>query len=251
MNMIHGKKILGLIPARGGSRGLPGKNIKKLCGKPVIAWTILAAQGSRYLDDLVFSTDSPEIAKVARRWGVEVPFLRPGELAQDDTESSAVLIHALDFLEAEGRKYDYVILLEPTSPLRETSDIDRGMEVLDEFHDRADSIVSVCRVEAAHPVFDVRINDQGLLQTYLPQDDFQPLRRQDIEELYFFEGTIYISKTDAYREKKTFYHQRTLPYIVPKEKSLELDDRMDFICIEALLRNRLKKTRPSAAPARS
>jgi len=126
--MLNDSKILGIIPARGGSKGLAGKNIRELCGKPLLVWTIRQALASQYLDDLIVSTDSQEIAEIAKQNGVEVPFLRPAELARDDSPSADAVIHVLDRLYQSGKTYDYVALLEPTSPLRKRNDIDVAIE---------------------------------------------------------------------------------------------------------------------------
>ncbi|CEO88250.1 acylneuraminate cytidylyltransferase family protein [Syntrophaceticus schinkii] len=126
--MYKGKKILGLIPARGGSKGLPGKNIKPLCGKPLIAWAIEQGLASKYLDKVIVSTDDEEIAKVSRSFGAEVPFMRPGELATDAAKTIDVVVHALEFLKQRGGlEFDYLALLEPTSPLRKNGDIDKSI----------------------------------------------------------------------------------------------------------------------------
>lgn len=227
-------KILAIIPARGGSKGLPGKNIKPLCGKPLIGWTIEQAKASKYITEIYVSTDSAEIAEVAESFGVKVPDLRPAELASDTAPSSGFVVYTLEKLAREGKVFDYVILLEPTSPLRETSDIDRSIEML-EAHPDAESIVGVCKTECAHPAFLTRI-DRGLLQPY--QGDMAAIRRQELDELYFFEGTVYVSRTEAFLKKHGFYHDKTLPYIVPKWKSFEIDDAEDWFIIESILKNK-------------
>lgn len=237
--MYKNKRILGVIPARGGSKGLPGKNIRPLNGKPLIAWTVQAALKSKYLDETIVSTDSPKIAAVARKWGAAAPFLRPKELSTDKAKSIDVLVHALGFLKAQGEEYDYIIMLEPTSPLREASDIDRSIEMLINNKVGAVSIVGVSQVEAAHPAFDVVVNRRGLIAPYL--GDFKKAgRRQDLSVLYFFEGTVYVSSVPELLKRKSFYHDKTLPYIVPRWKSLEIDDLLDLLCAETILKN-LKK----------
>jgi len=234
--MYKNKRVLGLITARGGSKGLPGKNIMPLAGKPVIAWTIEAALKSKYLDDLVLSTDDKRIAVAGRKYGAEVPFLRPKYLATDRSTSMEVVLHALSWLQQNGREYDYLVLLEPTSPLRESGDIDKAISILAENKVGAVSIVGVSRVEAAHPVFDVKLNKKGLLVPYV--GSFKAAgRRQDITELYFFEGTVYVSEVEALKKRKSFYHEKTLPYIVPRWKSIEIDNIGDLICAEAMLKN--------------
>lgn len=237
--MYKKKRILGVVPARGGSKGLPGKNIRSLNGKPLIAWTIQAGLKSKYLDKVIVSTDSPKIAAVAEKWGALVPFLRPKILSTDKAKSIDVLFHALQFLKERGDEYDYIIMLEPTSPLREVGDIDRSIEMLMRNKVGAVSIVGVSQVEAAHPAFDVTIDQHGLISPYL--GDFKKAgRRQDLSALYFFEGTVYVSLVPELLKRKSFYHDKTLSYVVPRWKSLEIDDLIDLLCAETILKN-LKK----------
>jgi len=236
--MINGRSVLAIIPARGGSKGLPGKNIRELAGRPLVGWPIQAAKRSTYVDRVVVSTDDYEIAKVAQEQGAEVPFLRPKELAQDTSTTFSVLEHAIEHFKKVEKVYEYCLLLEPTSPLTQSSDVDQALERLDENRDVADSIVGVSKVEAAHPTFDVTINEKGLIKPYLP-DGFSKIgRRQDLDDLYYFEGSLYISKITVLLQKKTFYHERTLPYIVPRWMAFEIDELVDFICIEAIMKNR-------------
>jgi len=235
--MINNKRVLVIVPARGGSKGLPKKNILNLCGKPLIAWPIITARTSRYIDNVVVSTDDLQIAKEAEKYGASVPFIRPKELATDTATTFSVLEHAIEFLKNEGDCYDYIVLREPTSPLTESEDIDKALEILVSKRKIADSIVGVCKVEATHPAFDVVINDNGTLKPFMYDDFSRPLRRQDISDLYFFEGSLYISDTEVLLREKTFYHDRTLPYIMPRYKSLEIDEQIDFIFVEAVLNN--------------
>lgn len=235
--MINDKKVLAIIPARGGSKGLPGKNIKELCGKPLVAWPIDAAKSSLYVDKIIVSTDDPQIADIARREGAEVPFLRPKELAADNSTTISVIAHAINFLSEIGETFEYCILLEPTSPLTEGYDINRAFELLESMRTKADSIVGVSEVVSTHPVFDARINQEGLITPYVGEDFSGAGRRQDIEKLYFFEGSLYISDVKTLLEKQTFYHSRTLSYIVPNWKAFEVDDMVNLICIEAIMKN--------------
>lgn len=234
--MISDKKVLSIIPARGGSKGLPGKNILPLAGKPLLAWSILAAKKSKYIDKCIISTDDKEIAKVANSYDCEVPFLRPSELALDETSSFEVVEHAIQFYKRNNCEFDYIILLEPTSPLRNSKDIDDALERLVSNYKIADSIVGVSKVEESHPVFDVRINRNGLISPYASKS-FNSFRRQDIEPLFFFEGSLYISKTKTLLNEKNFYHERTLPFIIPKWKSIEIDEMLDMVIAEAIIKN--------------
>ena len=229
--------MLGVITARGGSKGLPGKNIRPLLGKPLIAWSIEHGKESHYIDAVVVSTDDEAIARIARASGAEVPFMRPAELASDTATTVDTLVHALDFLDARGRHYDILVLLEPTSPLREATDIDRALEAL-LANPKAESIVGVARVDATHPAFLVRLDD-GFIRPYAPQA-FGVQRRQDLDDLFFFEGSVYAAYTASLRTRRGFYHEATLPFVVPKYKSFEVDELVDFVVVEALMAARTK-----------
>lgn len=228
--MINDKKILAIIPARGGSKGLPGKNIKDLCGKPLIFWSIDAAKSSKYIDEIIISTDDNEIVSVLQERGIQVPWIRPSYLASDEAKSIDVIIHALE--KSLNGPHDILVLLEPTSPLRDCDDIDKAIEML-ESNNEATSIVGVCKTEDSNPAFLVNIKN-GFITSYL--DDYTVKRRQDIEPVYFYEGSVYASYSDELIKKKSFYHSNTIPYEVPKWKSLEIDDIYDFIMVEAIMK---------------
>ena len=231
--MIDGKKVLGVIPARGGSKGLPGKNIREINGRPLIAWSIRAAQGSRLLDRTIVSTDDKDIAGVARTFGCEVPFMRPSELASDTANSTDVALHALEACQVEDGEYGFLVFIEPTSPLRTSDDIDAALELLAS-HPRAESIVSVAQAEAAHPAFCLTTAPDGLIK---PLDsEIKSLRRQDLSEVYFPEGTIYISKVPPLVRRRSFYHELTLAYPVERYKQFEIDEEMDLVMVEALMK---------------
>jgi CMP-N,N'-diacetyllegionaminic acid synthase len=233
--MKNNWKVLILVTARGGSKGLPGKNIRSLLGKPLIAWSIEAGLSAPSTDELVVSTDDEGIAQVARAAGARVPFMRPAELAGDNASSIDVVLHAINWLTAADEHYDVVVLLEPTSPLRESVDIEAALELMAEQH--AGAVVSVCRAESLHPAFMYRRNADGRLQPFLER---QPtgLRRQEIEPLYFLEGTVYASRIDVLRARRSFYHADTVGYEVPRWKSLEIDELDDFLMVEALLKHK-------------
>ena len=236
--MIDGLRVLALVPARAGSKGLPGKNIRPLLGKPLLAWPIEAARASRYVDRVVISTDSVEFAALAQAAGADVPFLRPAEHASDTAPSIAFIEHALDTLAAAGDRFDLLVLLEPTSPLTEAADIDAALEALVAARPQAESIVGVTALVSTHPAFAVRLDAQGLMQPYAAASFGLLPRRQDTEPLYSLDGSLYISTVEAIRRERGFCHARTLPFITPRWKSFEVDDLVDFICIEAILANR-------------
>lgn len=235
--MINDKKILGIVPARGGSKGLPRKNIISLCGRPLLGWPIQTAKGSRFIDRVIVSTDDYEIAEKAIEQGAEVPFIRPAALASDKASSFSVVEHALSFLTAKGDIYDYIVLLEPTSPLTESEDIDAALEILHKSREIADSIISVSKMEGAHPAFNVVIQETGIIVPFCSSEFSSPIRRQDISDVYFFDGSLYISDVKVYLERKTFCHEKTLAYVTPKWKSIEVDDIVDLICVEAIIKN--------------
>ncbi len=231
-------KVLTVVPARSGSKGLPGKNIKTLIDKPLLAWSIEQGLASRYVDKVIVSTDSEEIAAIAIKYGASVPFLRPGHLAKDETSTADVLIDLIETLEKGGEFFDYILLLEPTSPLRETSDIDNAFNNLLNTPN-AKSIVGVCKVESQHPLFCVGLTDHGFLRS---ENNFKVLRRQDIDPLFFYEGSLYISEINLFKQLKNFYHNNSLGYIMPKWKSFEIDDEVDFLICETLLKSKLNGT---------
>lgn len=236
--MIDGKRVLALVPARRGSKGLPLKNIRLLHGMPLLAWPIAAARASNCIDRVVISTEDAEFAALAQTAGADAPFLRPAELASDTAPSIDFILHALDALEAAGDRYDYLVLLEPTSPLTEAADIDAALATLHSKRAIAEAIVGVSALVSTHPAFAVRMDTQGLMQPYAAPSFGQLPRRQDTEPLYSLDGSLYISTVQALRRERGFCHERTLPYVTPRWKSFEVDDLVDFICIEALLAQR-------------
>jgi len=233
--MYKNKTFLVVILARSGSKGLPGKNIKNINGKPLMAWSIEAGLNSKYIDKLTVSTDSGEYAKIAKSFGAEVPFIRPNEISTDESSRKDAIEYSLDFFKDKGMIYDYVILLEPTSPLTTGQDIDSAIEQLF-LEESAEAIVGVSLSEASHPNFLVELNNKFL--NFISKDQKSlVVRRQDLENYYFYDGSLYISEVDKYLEKE-FYHEKTLGYIVPKWKSLEIDDMDDFIMVEAIMKYR-------------
>jgi CMP-N,N'-diacetyllegionaminic acid synthase len=237
--MINGKTVIAIIPARGGSKGLPGKNIKLLCGKPLIAWSIQAGLGSQYIDEVMVTTDSEEIAAISENFGASVPFIRPTELASDTASSIDVIRHTLNYYDKKcHRVFDYAVLLEPTSPLREKEDIDDAITQLVN-NPLAKAVVGICKTESQNPVFLVRKNINNFIVGY-ENTDMRVVRRQDIQDVYYFEGSVYISETAALLENNTFYHEKTLGYEFPKWKAIEVDDLDDFIMVEALINKKVR-----------
>lgn len=233
--MIDGKTVIAIIPARAGSKGLPGKNVRLLCGKPLIAWSIESALKSRYIDEVLVSTDGDEIARVAADFGAKVPFRRPPELATDTATTLSAVKHALNYYRDQlRRRFDLVVLLEPTSPLREDTDIDRMLERLVEFWDDFDSIVSLGEIRE-HPSIMKRLTGDGI-EPYC--SDLAPTtRRQDNFPAYYPYGVAYIVKVASLLEEKTFYTRRCMSYIIKRYQNYEIDDLYDFLCAEAVMKH--------------
>ncbi len=227
------KRILGLIPARGGSKRLPRKNVKLLKGKPLIEWSIKQAKRSHLISRVVVSTDDEEIASIAKKCGAEVPFLRPEHLARDDSSSIDVILHCLDFFSNHGETFDVVLLIEPTSPLRKKQDLDNGLTLLLDNFDRADSVISVGEIHLEHPKWVKRI-DEGYVKPFYGDSDRQEQQFLN-EKAYFPYGVLYASKVTTLRKYQTFYQPRTLPYFIDRWQCYEIDDIYDFICIEGIL----------------
>lgn len=226
--MTDGPRILAVIPARGGSKGLPGKNIRPLHGRPLIAWTIAAARGSRRLDRIVVSTDDPAIAAVAAAHGCPVPFLRPAALAADDTPSVDVVLHALD---AIGDAHDMVVLLQPTSPLRLTEDIDRAIDLC--LERGAPACVSVAPAPKP-PEWLMRMDADGRLVPLLP-GGLRSARRQDADAALLPNGAVYVARVDWLRRTRSFYAEGTIGFLMPYARSVDIDDDMDFRLAEMRL----------------
>ncbi len=230
--MIKQRSAIGIITARGGSKGLPGKNIRTLCGKPLIYWTIEKALRSTLLDVVIVTTDSEEIAAVARQAGAQVPFLRPADISTDTASSYAAIRHAL--AQYLPREFDYTVLLEPTSPLREDDDIDRVLMALDEDRENFDSIVTLGQVHA-HPSIVKKLQGKAAV----PFVDNLPMtnRRQDQEAAFFPYGVAYAAKTDVLLAENTFYTKRCMGFPIQRYQNYEIDDLQDFLCVEAVMKH--------------
>lgn len=228
--MISNQNILAIIPARAGSKGLPGKNIKSLCGKPLIAWTIEAAIKSKYIDKVIVSTDSENIANISKKYGAKVPFLRPDCLATDDSKSINVIKHAISFFKDE---YEVIIYLQPTSPLRTSDDIDDAIAELNINDTKA--IISVCEVE--HPVqWTGRLPDNLCMKNFI-KNKYRNKNRQELERFYRLNGAIYISDIEYFKNQSSFLGNQTYAYKMSQEKSIDIDSIVDFKLAEILLRS--------------
>ena len=231
--MIGSKKLLAVIPARGGSKRLPRKNILDLAGKPLIAWTIEAALGSKYIDRVIVSTDDKEIATISKKYGADVPFMRPSELATDEAKSVDVVLHLLEKLKKIREKYDYIVLLQPTSPLRTTQNIDDSVELLQAR--KSDAVISVCKVKHS-PLWCNLIPDDDL-SNFLDHSILNK-RSQDLEQYYRLNGAIYLCNAEKLKEEKAFFlKNRCSAYKMNREISVDIDSRMDFLYASVCINN--------------
>lgn len=228
--MLDGKKVIAVIPARGGSKRLPGKNIKHLGGKPLIAWSIDTAKKSKYIDRVIISTDNENIAEVALRYDGDVPFLRPQELADDNADTNGVILHVLNQID---ESFGYVVLLQPTSPLRNTEDIDLLFESFDE---KTDGVVSVCSCEHS-PLWANTLPDDMTMGHFFPESIIGK-RSQDLPTYYRLNGSIYAFKVESFvKNKGIFYSDKVKAYKMPIERSVDIDTIVDFHIAEAMLKN--------------
>jgi N-acylneuraminate cytidylyltransferase len=224
--LINGHQVIAIIPARGGSKGVPRKNVRLAGGKPLIAWTIESARASKYIDRIVVSTEDEEIAAVSRQYSAEV-LDRPTHLAQDDTPGIDVVIHALDQFDG----YPYVVLLQPTSPFRSVEDIDGCIEQC--LNQGAPACVSICESHIS-PYWMYTLDEQMLLKPFIQSDQFYS-RRQDAPKVYQLNGAVYVAKTDWLQLTRSFLTHETLSYIMPQDRSLDIDTTIDFEFADFLL----------------
>lgn len=231
-------KILCTICARGGSKGVPGKNIKQLNGKPLIAYTIETAQKWDKADKIIVSTDNPEIADKAKKYGVDVPFLRPHELAEDNSGKMEAIRHAVDFLEQRGEYYDIVIDLDVTSPLRTVEDLDNALKLF--LDNDVNDVYSVCEARR-NPYFNmVELTENGRVKLCKKLDK-TVLSRQTAPKVYDMNASIYIYKRDFIMSTDICHSDNTMAYIMPAERSIDIDSQLDFKIVEFLIKKGVVK----------
>ncbi len=237
-------KVLAVVPARGGSKGIPRKNLARASGRSLLEWTVAAALGARCQPRVVVSTDSVEIAAAARGCGAEVPFMRPSELASDESSSLEVALHALDFLEqAERYRPAWLLLLQPTSPLREARDIDESLELAAARN--ADAVVGVCRADHHPSLLRVVAPDGRAAPVFATEA--APSRRQDMSEVQALNGAIYLIKPAVLRAERTWYPERTFAHVMERARSLDVDEPWQLLVADALLAHRDRPTAGGAA----
>lgn len=224
--MISDRRVLALIPARGGSKGIKNKNIISLCGKPLIAYSIEAAKNSEYVDDVIITTDSEKIAEVSKQYGAEVPFMRPSELAADTSKTIDAVVHAVDTLKNSGRMYDILVLLQPTEPLRTSKDIDNALKKHVESGYK--SIASVSEVND-HPILIRSIGQNGELLHLTEQNS--TVRRQDMPAYYRINGCIYINEISDINSETSF-NDNSFAFVMEQSHSVDIDDPADLALAE-------------------
>ncbi|CED70242.1 N-acylneuraminate cytidylyltransferase [Aliivibrio wodanis] len=226
-------KILAIIPARGGSKRLPGKNIKVLNGKPLIQWSIESALGVDNICKVMVSTDCQEIADIALESGAEVPFLRPEALATDTSSSSDVIKHALDYYRDQGEIFDFILLLQPTSPIRNAKHNVEAIELLK--FKQADAIVSVCESEHS-PLWANTLPDDLSMDLFI-RDEIKNTRSQDLPSFYRLNGAIYLAHVERfYKEGSLFLSSNIYAYKMDNESSVDIDHELDFLLAETILK---------------
>lgn len=223
-----------LVTARGGSKRLPGKNVRPLAGRPLIAWTISAALESLHVRRVIVSTDCPHIAEIARQAGGEVPFLRPPELSDDHASHYDVVGHAIDWLEQdEGQLPQFLCLLQPTSPLRSPADIDSTLDL--SIETEADCAFAVSPV-TVHPALMYRLDGQRASPYLPPREGY--VRSQDLEALYYVNGAVYVLRPGTFRQRSTLLSQFPAAYVMDNERAVDIDEEWDFKLAEILIRMR-------------
>lgn len=223
---------IALIPARGGSKRLPDKNIKVLNGKPLIAWTIIAAKESGLFDEVIVSTDSENIATIAKKYGANVPFIRPQNISDDTATTAEVVRHAVNFIQQAGKcSIDTVCLLQPTSPLRTASHIKEAFDLYNE--KKANSVISVCKVEHSIQLCN-KLNETLSMDGFIKLEDNK--RSQEHPVYYRLNGAIYIFDKIHFENISKIYDQNSYAYIMNRTSSIDIDEREDFIFAESLFR---------------
>lgn len=226
--MIDNKKIIAIIPARGGSKGVVEKNIRVVAKKPLLAWTIEAAKHSLYIDHLILSSDDDDIISIAQQYGCDVPFRRPTDLSTDEAQTIDVVLHALDYLKD---KYDYVVLLQPTSPLRSTEDIDSCIKLC--IGENVGSVVSMSMVEKS-PYWMYWVDAKNKIKPVVAIED-RPSRRQDAGNACQLNGAVYVTSVNKIKNERVFITKDARAYIMPEERSLDIDTMRDFELLEKIV----------------
>lgn len=232
--------VLGIITARGGSKGIPNKNITKILGKTLLQYTFDVAKKSSNIDRIILSTDDKAISEHGKDLGLDVPFVRPSYLATDKSKSIDVAKHAILVLEEVGESYDYILLLQPTNPLRTVEDIDNSIKLISETN--ADSVISFSDVGERHPARMKHIDNNGWVINPPFAEAFEGQRRQELEPIYLRDGSIYLTKRDVIVNQNSFQGNKCQAYIIPKERAWNIDEPIDLLIIKSLMKYNEKNT---------
>jgi CMP-N-acetylneuraminic acid synthetase len=221
-------KVLSIIPARGGSKGLPRKNILDLAGKPLIAWTIEDSLKSKYITDTIVSSDDDEILNISKKYGADI-LKRPSKFATDISSSEDVINHTIDSI---NKQYDYIVLLQPTSPLRDVKSIDDAFDIL--LKSNATALISVCKID--NKILKAfKQNEDGFIEG-VSNNKYPFMRRQDLPKTYLSNGAIYIIKADDFKKKKSFWTNKTVKFVMDDIKSIDIDSEEDLIKCEKIIK---------------
>lgn len=227
--------VLGVVLARGGSKGIPRKNVALLAGKPLLAYTAAAALQAKRLSRVILSTEDEEIAAIGRQLGLEVPSLRPRDLAQDDTLAIAVLLHVIREVESQGQRFDAIFTLQPTNPLRRPEDIDGAIDLFE--RTGADSVISFVAVGDNHPARMKFVDPQGRVVDPPFGELVEGQRRQDLPQLYLREGSVYLTRRDVLVNEHSFKGRDCRAWMVPADRACNIDEPIDWIIADALVRH--------------
>jgi N-acylneuraminate cytidylyltransferase len=241
-------RMLGLINARGGSKGIPNKNIRPLGGKPLLAWSVDVARQCRSLATVVVSTDSDAIAAAATAVGARVPFMRPAHLAGDTALQIDAVRHAIDELEKRGERYDGIVILQPVAPFRTVDDVEGAISLFTT--SGADSVISVMEVKGQHPATMYKMEADNLV-TPLMAANTAGILRQQLPKIYWRTGSIYIVKRDVVVNRRSLYGDDVRGYVVPEERSINLDTLFDWSFAEFYLQRRAAQGDPDVHAAHS
>lgn len=245
MNTQNNYKICAIIPARGESKGIPKKNIKDLAGKPLIAYSIEEAKKSKYINRIITTTDSQEIADIAKKYGAEIPFLRPKELALDTTPDLPVFQHCLKWLkDNEGYEPDIVVHLRPIAPLRRAEHIDLGIEIMLKNIEEADAVRSVTKVDT-HPLKMWKL-EGNKLSSFIPEEVYKikepyNMPRQKLPRAYIQNGSVDVIKRETIMKQNSMTGKNIFGFEMPEEESVNIDNHLDFMLAEILMRKRMKE----------
>ena len=228
--MYKNNKFLAIIPARSGSKGIKDKNIKLLKNKPLMAYTIEAAKKSKVFDDIIVSTDSEKYKIIAEQYGAKVPFLRDISLSGDFSKTEDVIVDTITNLEKIGKKYDYFVLLQPTSPLRNFKHIKESIDLI--LEENLNSVISVCEVDHSLQICNT-LKENKSMYNFISKNN--NTLRQNMEKYYRVNGAIYIMKIDEYLKNRTFYGEKSKAYIMERKFSVDIDEEIDFLLAEAII----------------